>query len=357
MADRKLLYRAGGNTNEMSPSADAALMAAVDSQGNPFVMRAGGSDRVTLLTTGELIIGGNTLAGAERLSIQRHHDGNTDARVYNTSDTASAHVTLSVQAVSGAMQMGATAPNFTVSPLVANNTAFLGAAGMTSGLVVYTDNATPLKFATANTERIRILSTGEVGIGISTPVVLLHVQHPTAGTNVRIQEGAAAAGAYLSFIASAGAGYGFIGDEGSLMGSGANFALRADTGRALVIATNGANERVRILSGGQVLINKTTQTNGGQLEVSGKVYGSGEFEIDGDLNHDGTNVGLFGANPVGQAAAKANLTDSTGGAVDGTLVDVGAIFDQANINNNFADLADRVNHLMNIVRNLGAMAT
>lgn len=44
--------------------------------------------------------------------------------------------------------------------------------------------------------------------------------------------------------------------------------------------------------------------------------------------------------------AEAELTDSTTGTADGTLADVGASFSQATLNNNFADLAAKVNYLI-----------
>jgi hypothetical protein len=51
----------------------------------------------------------------------------------------------------------------------------------------------------------------------------------------------------------------------------------------------------------------------------------------------GTADGTLSAN-TGTA-----LTDSTGGTADGTLADVGATFAQATLNNNFADVAAKVN--------------
>ena len=49
--------------------------------------------------------------------------------------------------------------------------------------------------------------------------------------------------------------------------------------------------------------------------------------------------------------AEAEITDSTGGTADGTLADVGASFNQATLNNNFADLAAKVNYL---IRKMGS---
>lgn len=48
--------------------------------------------------------------------------------------------------------------------------------------------------------------------------------------------------------------------------------------------------------------------------------------------------------------AEAELTDSTTGTADDTLADVGASFNQSTLNNNFADLAAKVNYL---IRRLG----
>lgn len=49
--------------------------------------------------------------------------------------------------------------------------------------------------------------------------------------------------------------------------------------------------------------------------------------------------------------AEAELTDSTTGTADGELADVTATFNQAILNNNFADLAAKVNYLL---RRLGS---
>lgn len=60
----------------------------------------------------------------------------------------------------------------------------------------------------------------------------------------------------------------------------------------------------------------------------------------GDLlesNGDGT---------LRKLAAVADLTDSSTGTADGTIADVGAAFNQATLNNNFADLAAKINALL-----------
>jgi hypothetical protein len=50
------------------------------------------------------------------------------------------------------------------------------------------------------------------------------------------------------------------------------------------------------------------------------------------------------------------LTDNTTGTADGTVADVGAAFNQGTLNNNFADLIDKINKVRTALRNLGLMA-
>lgn len=80
---------------------------------------------------------------------------------------------------------------------------------------------------------------------------------------------------------------------------------------------------------------------------------TGELDLDGALNHDGTTVGFFSATPVTQRTNIGVLTDSTGGSVDGTLADVTAAHDQTILNNNFADIADRINKIEQVLQDLG----
>lgn len=59
-------------------------------------------------------------------------------------------------------------------------------------------------------------------------------------------------------------------------------------------------------------------------------------------------IGFYETTPVVQPsgasqAAVTSVTDSTGGTADGTLADVTATYSQSTLNNNFADLAAKVN--------------
>lgn len=54
--------------------------------------------------------------------------------------------------------------------------------------------------------------------------------------------------------------------------------------------------------------------------ITGNWRHTGTLELDNTLNHDGATVGFYGAAPTAQAAASGNLTDSTGGTANDTVV-------------------------------------
>lgn len=86
------------------------------------------------------------------------------------------------------------------------------------------------------------------------------------------------------------------------------------------------------------------------LHVTGKILTTSEIEIDGALNHDGTQIAFFNGSLATQQSDIGAITDNTGGSVDGTLVDVGPVYDQAILNNNLADLAAKINSLRTVLR-------
>lgn len=96
-------------------------------------------------------------------------------------------------------------------------------------------------------------------------------------------------------------------------------------------------------------------TAGNQTLAEGKDFALGTV-TGTKLGTDVTQkFGLWGVTPVVQpaAAAQAALTDNTTGTADGTLVDVGIAFSQADINNNFADLVALINAIRTALVNAG----
>jgi hypothetical protein len=85
-------------------------------------------------------------------------------------------------------------------------------------------------------------------------------------------------------------------------------------------------------------------------------FGTGEIELDGPLNHDGTTVGFFSKTPVTQRADCFYLNVAYTATTDSSLVDVGALFSQTNINDNFAEVAAKLNRIRDALRKIGIMA-
>lgn len=97
------------------------------------------------------------------------------------------------------------------------------------------------------------------------------------------------------------------------------------------------------------------------IATASKIRIANELEIDGALNHDGTTVGFYNVTPVTRPAAytqtyatatrthsnltSATLTDSTGGTANTTCVAISGTGDDANINNNMADMIAQINAL------------
>ena len=200
-----------------------------------------------------------------------------------------------------------------------NVTAGSEAAGITFSTRANTGDTT------ASTERMRITSAGNVGIGTTAPTNLLslggnsartfwmerHTTANTAGNTLTITAGGATSGATNK------AGGNLILQGGLSTGSAESGVIL----QGVVAGASGTSDR--------------TQTT--EIQVLGN------------------KIGLFGVTPVIQPAAanQAALTNSTTGSYDGTLADVGVVFSQAVINNNFTDVYTLLTEIRTALVNVG----
>jgi hypothetical protein len=148
--------------------------------------------------------------------------------------------------------------NGTIAAISATNTLYIKNSG-TSASITYND-AYPLIFGTNNTERARITSGGDFGIGTSTPAYKLDVEADasTGANNSATGAGTRFRNIYTRSRAnSAGISGGLYAGQLFHVSGGAEFEIYNADNFALVFGTN-ATERARITSGGDLLVGTTS---------------------------------------------------------------------------------------------------
>jgi hypothetical protein len=168
-------------------------------------------------------------------------------------------------------------------------------------------NSRNLVFQTNQTERMRITSTGNVGIGTSTPAVKLNVV------------GGATSGAVNDAALFGGGVSGVVGSGAAIYLSGSNDVSRgveiagvntggANNAHAMVFSTSAATaaptERMRIDSSGNVGIGDTTPSY--KLDVTGDINVTGDFRKGGTV-FAGLTGGQTGSAPLYGARAWVNF--------------------------------------------------
>jgi hypothetical protein len=138
----------------------------------------GASEGLAFDTSGNANFTGNvgigTTASGDVLSVARTQAASTSATVTNTSTSAGSSASFIASAGSGSntIELGVNGPSTNFS-LQANGEAFLMSSG--SGLLLWNNSNSPMRFATNSSEAMRITGSGNVGIGTDTPARLLHV--------------------------------------------------------------------------------------------------------------------------------------------------------------------------------------
>jgi hypothetical protein len=142
--------------------------------------------------------------------------------------------------------------------------------------VIYNYESTAIRFATAGSERVRISSSGFVGVGTANPVRKLHVADDNS--EIMLVQSGNASGSYINYkLGANGAELGMLGSGAAILSGGADaadFGIRSSGD--LCFSSGGHAERARFDTSGRLLVGSTSSRNAGdvgaQLQVEGTTY-------------------------------------------------------------------------------------
>lgn len=119
-----------------------------------------------------------------------------------------------------------------------------------------------------------------------------------------------------------------------------------------VVILRGVMQTENFIAGKRGVQMKFEGLNASGGTIQGANVSSGSTTITGALTHTGSTVGFYNKAPTAQASDIGAITIGAGTG-DGTTQDVTASFNQTILNNNFADLASKINSIRTVLRNLG----
>jgi hypothetical protein len=147
----------------------------------------------------------------------------------------------------------------------------------------------PIYFVTGNNERMRLTSTGYLGIGTSSPAAPLHV----LGSSIFqiLQTSSNTQGPYLSFVQSSGSRVGYVGYGGNATSGG--LYIHNDNNTPIIFETN-ASEAMRIDSSGNLLVGYTSSNGSYKLQVNSQIFATSSTIATSDANYKTDVIPLTG---------------------------------------------------------------
>jgi len=230
-----------------------------------------GDIRITPNGTGETVIKNIKATGDVLIPEFLYHDGDTDTYFRLTND--------SIRVVAGNVEF----LNMTESG--ASSALVVGDGSTSIDVRMESDNETDMFFLDTSADKI--------GIGTGSPQATLHVR-ANSDPAVRVQEDSQTG--YIDIKAPQGT-------QGQIRQLNTNGASIFDIDS---ISSGSNNQTIRFFRNGNssataskiIVYDSGVNSAKITLDDAGNADFSGNVEIDGDLNHDGTNVGFFGTAPT-----------------------------------------------------------
>jgi trimeric autotransporter adhesin len=143
-----------------------------------------GATAMTILSDGTVGIG--TASTTNLLTVQKNSNAENGIDIRNTSTGGTAAASYYMRNSTSAGQFGMASTGHTYAGNISRNRAFIWADANSDGILTMTDSNDPILFATNTTERMRILGTGNVGIGTASPTGKLDVVSADSGTTMNV---------------------------------------------------------------------------------------------------------------------------------------------------------------------------
>jgi hypothetical protein len=292
------LYRIGANILGISAGGGERFRAtSTGVQATGTLTATGNTSLANLSYTGTLT-GGTGVINIGSGQISKNTAGNVGIGTASPGSLGSAITTLNILGTNGGgVLMSRTAATESIGALSAGNGNFY----------LRSTNAVPLLFGTDNAERMRIDSSGNVGIGTSSPTARLHIVPTVGSTSIYAQTGTATNNTSAPVITAFNTNSPFEGRIELIRGSSS-----AATGWGFVVA-NGSTpfEAARIQPNGNVGIGETNPST--RLDVAESTVNEA-IQVRAS---DGSGAGHIGSN--GSAGTSTSLAISASRA-SGSIV-------------------------------------
>jgi len=251
MADKKISQLTALSAANLAPSTD--VLAIVDTSATE-TKKIVAQDLINGVLNVASAVGIGTASPSFALQVETNTNAAAGSFIRNANTGASAAGNLSVASAVGNLIFRAHSAAHSVWP---NQTLIQSDSGFTNGLAILTAGANPLSFWTNSTERMRLDSSGNLGIGTTSPA---DTNSFGRALDIRSSTGAAA---YFrdSDDATKYSVAGFFGaDSNAYYGSWG-------TGTGVLFYSAGS-ERARITSGGNFCIGSSEPGNAGTINLS-----------------------------------------------------------------------------------------